>query len=81
VTAVEHAKRFESELTHKNFAIMKKHFKAYVNGFPGAKELRIKLMETHNANEVAKIVSEFIEKRNRKNLFQILKSFWDKIFS
>lgn len=80
-TAVEHAQNFEKELTHKNFAIMKKHFKAYVNGFHGAKELRIKLMETHNANEVAKIVSEFIEKRNRKNLFQILKSFWDKIFS
>ena len=36
----------------KSFAIMKKHFKAYVNGFDGAKELRIKLMETKNAAEV-----------------------------
>ncbi|OGI84645.1 hypothetical protein A3A92_02855, partial [Candidatus Nomurabacteria bacterium RIFCSPLOWO2_01_FULL_37_49] len=44
---VEHTKLFEEMLgQHKNFAIMKKHYKAYVNGFDGAKELRIKLMET-----------------------------------
>jgi nifR3 family TIM-barrel protein len=59
-TAVEHAKRFESDLPQKNFAIMKKHFKAYVNGFEGAKELRVKLMETHTSEEVQNIVEEFI---------------------
>ena len=46
----------------KNFAIMKKHFKAYVNGFDGAAELRAKLMETENADEVEKIVNDFLER-------------------
>ncbi|MBX4192366.1 tRNA-dihydrouridine synthase, partial [Candidatus Parcubacteria bacterium] len=56
----EHTKLFEELLGEiKSFAIMKKHFKAYVEGFPGAKELRVKLMETHNAAEVEQIVKEF----------------------
>ena len=44
----------------KSFAVMKKHFKAYVNGFDGAKELRAKLMEAENAKEVADIVKNFL---------------------
>ncbi len=48
----------------KNFAVMKKHFKAYINGFDGAKELRIKLMDTENASQVEKIVNEFLSKLN-----------------
>jgi tRNA-dihydrouridine synthase len=39
---------------------MKKHYKAYVNGFPGAKELRVKLMETNNAEEVENTINEFL---------------------
>lgn len=59
---VEHTKLFEKMLgTHKNFALMKKHYKAYVNGFDGAKELRIKLMEAENAEEVESIVKSFIK--------------------
>lgn len=46
----------------KNFAIMKKHYKAYVNGFDGAKELRMKLMETENAKQVEGIVNGFLGK-------------------
>ena len=62
--ATEHAKRFEELLGDvKNFAIMKKHFKAYVEGFPGAKELRMRLMETENAEEVEKEVKEFLAGR------------------
>ena len=64
---VEHTKLFEKMLgKHKNFAIMKKHFKAYVNGFPacagrdGAKELRVKLMETENSSQVERIVNDFL---------------------
>ena len=58
---VGHTKLFEKLLgKHKNFAIMKKHFKAYVNQFEGAKELRIKLMETKNAKEVEKIINDFL---------------------
>lgn len=60
---VEHTKLFEKLLVpHKNFAVMKKHFKAYVNGFEGAKELRVKLMETENAKQVEKIINDFLKK-------------------
>jgi len=59
---VEHTKLFEKLLGGiKNFAIMKKHYKAYVNGFDGAKELRIHLMECENAKEVGKRVKEFLK--------------------
>lgn len=55
---VEHTKFFEKELgVHKNFAIMKKHYKAYAHGFDGAKELRMRLMEAKDAKEVAHIVN------------------------
>lgn len=58
---VEHTKLFEELLgKYKNFAIMKKHYKAYVNGFDGAKELRVKLMEAENATEVKTIVDNFL---------------------
>jgi nifR3 family TIM-barrel protein len=57
---VEHTKLFEELLPHKSFAIMKKHYKAYVNGWDGAKELRLKLMETKTAMEVAEIVDEYL---------------------
>ena len=54
---LEHAKLFDKLLgKHKSFAVMKKHFKAYVSGFPGAKELRVKLMATQNVLEVEKIL-------------------------
>jgi tRNA-dihydrouridine synthase len=54
---VEHTKLFEQLLPHKNLAIMKKHFKAYVAGWDGAKELRIRLMSAKNASEVESIIS------------------------
>lgn len=57
---VEHTKLFEKLLPHKSFAIMRKHYKAYANGFDGAKDLRVKLMETQNADEVEKTVKEFL---------------------
>lgn len=58
---VEHAKLFEELLgKYKSFAIMKKHFKAYVTGFDGAGDLRAKLMETNNANEVERVITDFL---------------------
>ncbi len=54
---LEHTKLFAELLPHKSFSIMKKHFKAYVNGWEGAKELRIKLMETGNGEEVAAVIA------------------------
>jgi len=63
---IEHTQIFDKELLkpkHKNFAVMKKHFKAYVNDFPGAKELRVKLMETENSKEVEKIINDFLKRK------------------
>ena len=60
---VEHATLFEKLLGDiKSFAIMKKHFKAYVTGFVGAKELRVTLMEKGNsAQEVSEIIAEYLK--------------------
>jgi len=61
---LEHTKLYEKLLGKvKNFANMKKHYKAYVNGFDGAKELRVKLMETKSYKEVELITKEFIKKK------------------
>lgn len=58
---LEHTRTFVECLSqHKNFNIMKKHYKAYVNNFPGAKELRIKLMESENYEEIKKHTKEFL---------------------
>ena len=60
-TMIEHAKLFNKLYhNHKNFAVMKKHFKAYVSGWDGAKELRVKLMETNTYKEVEQIVKEYL---------------------
>ncbi len=62
IVCVEHTKLFEELLSgYKNFAVMKKHYKAYVNGFDGAGELRAKLMEAKDAEEVEKIILKYLE--------------------
>ena len=59
---VEHTELFEKLLGDiKNFAIMKKHYKAYVNGFPGAVPLRIKLMEQDSPEAVEAVVHAFLQ--------------------
>jgi len=52
----------------KPFDIMKKHYKAYINGFPAcrqagmsAKELRGKLMSAKNVDEVEGLISDFLK--------------------
>lgn len=57
---LEHTKLFEKLLSHKNFAIMKKHYKAYVNGFHGAAELRAELMEAADSGEIEKIIKAYL---------------------
>lgn len=59
---VEHTHAFEKMLgEYKPFALMKKHYKAYVSGFDGAKELRMMLMEqAATAADVERIVSEWL---------------------
>lgn len=49
---LEHAKLFEKINRGRNFDVMKKHFKSYVSGFPGAKELRVKLMACKNVSDI-----------------------------
>jgi len=46
----------------RNFALMKKHYKAYINGFEGAKELRVKLMGTNSVEEVEKIIAKEVKR-------------------
>lgn len=55
---LEHTQLFDQLLgTHKSFAVMKKHFKAYVAN----KDLRARLMETNTAGEVVEILSEYLK--------------------
>lgn len=64
-TLIEHVRLFEEKLgSYKNFAIMKKHFKAYVTGFDGAAELRGKLMETDNTEGVEREIRAFLSHKN-----------------
>jgi tRNA-dihydrouridine synthase len=51
---LEHIALFEKH--PKDFNIMKKHFKAYINGWNGAKELRVKLMGANSLEEVEGIL-------------------------
>ena len=57
---LEHAQLYHKIFgKKKNFEIMKKHFKAYVSGFDGAKELRTRLMLCHNLKEVKQVIKEY----------------------
>lgn len=60
-TLIEHIRLFDELLGHtKNFAIMKKHFKAYLTGFDRAGELRATLMDTRDASEAVRILEDFL---------------------
>ncbi len=55
----ENLKEFGKRL--KNFNLMKKFFKIYVNGFDGAKELRIKLMDAKSSEEIKEIIKDYLK--------------------
>jgi nifR3 family TIM-barrel protein len=55
---VLHEKMFKDK---RPFDLMKKHFKAYINNFSGAKELRTELMRTETAAEVKKIIQAYLK--------------------
>jgi len=57
---IEHSKLFVELLPHKSFNVMKKHYKAYVNGFPNAAQLRGQLMEQSDPAGVEAVVHEFL---------------------
>lgn len=52
----ELARGFEQLSPSKNFAILKKHIKAFVTGFDGAAELRARLMDAESASELERII-------------------------
>ncbi len=63
---LEHAQLFEELLPHKSFAVMKKHFKAYVSGFPGAAPLRAELMACDSSAELEPIMESFLEQASAR---------------
>lgn len=45
----------------KSFELLKKHFQAYIVGFPGARELRGELMLLHDGEQVQKCIRGYLE--------------------
>jgi len=65
--ALRHTRYFIEENTIngemvKNFNLMKKFYKVYINGFPGAKELRIDMMSAKEYEEVEGVCRAFVSK-------------------
>ena len=59
----EHTEIYEELFFRKkSFALMKKHYQAYVHGFDGAKELRTALMECEDATAVRNCTEAFVKK-------------------
>ena len=55
---LEHLSLFDELLSDTtSYATMKKHFKAYISGWDGAKELRVRLMETENIDKARQILA------------------------
>lgn len=50
----------------KNFAVMKKFFKIYIKDFDGANQLRVKLMDAKNFEEIKKSIKKFDNQINSK---------------
>ncbi len=64
---IELTKLFDELLGQtKNFAIMKKHFKAFVHGWDGAKDFRMKLMDASDALEVEKMVLDYLHSSKKE---------------
>jgi tRNA-dihydrouridine synthase len=63
--ALRHTRYFIEEYTidgelTKNFNLMKKFYKVYIQGFDGAKELRTQLMTAQNYEEIEEICTTFL---------------------
>ncbi len=46
----------EKTYSHASYEPLKHFFKIYINNFPGAKDLRAKLMETHSVDEARELI-------------------------
>ena len=57
---LEHAELFERLLREvRPFVEMRRHFKAYLNGFPDTRRLRVALMETSDLADARAVVEQF----------------------
>lgn len=54
-----HLNLYEEYGSHIPYDSLKHFFKIYINNFPGAKDLRTKLMETHSLKEAHQILSNY----------------------
>ncbi len=60
-TLIEHIRLFEELMADvQNYAVMKKHFKAYISGWDGARELRMRLMVTTDPQQARVILGEIL---------------------
>ena len=58
---LDHARLFDQLLGDvKNFVEMRRHFKAYVAGFPQAKRLRVALMQTSSLADAERVVGDYL---------------------
>lgn len=48
----------------KSFEILKKHYQAYVAGFPGAKELRVEMMNAHDFEAVEQAIRGYLSRES-----------------
>ncbi len=53
------ARYFDELRPRKHFHILKKHFKAFITGWPGAAEFRAKLMETNSLEELEPLLASY----------------------
>ena len=70
---LEHTYLFCELLPHKNFALMKKHYKAYVHGFAGAQEFRSELMNQETPEAIEELVKKFLNEHPELASFTIEK--------
>ncbi len=62
---VEHTALFEKTWSDtKSFDLMKKHYKSYIAGFPGAHGLRLRLMACRDAAAITTEVNKFLQTRS-----------------
>lgn len=55
---IQHLQLFDELLSDvTNYAVMKKHFKAYISGWDGAKDLRVRLMESATTAEAVQLLT------------------------
>lgn len=58
--AIDHSEAFERVFKDRPFMSMRKHLSWYIRGFDGAKEVRVKLMQTNCARDVRSILQPLV---------------------